>query len=58
MAKYALDEYDRRTLREALQRVLVVYEYHYGAPGYKATTNKLERVIRTLGALAEENADG
>lgn len=54
MAKYRLDEYDRRTLREARQRIQVVYEYNYGAPNAKAVVSRLETVLKKIDDLLKE----
>ena len=51
MAKDTLDEYDRTTLKEARQRIMVVYEYNYGA---NCVTRRLETIIKKIDYLIEE----
>jgi len=58
MAKYTLDEYDRKVLREARQRITLVRNFHDGAPGAAATVNRLNTIIEKLDFLLKEDADG
>lgn len=53
MAKNTIDEHDRKTLREAKQRVMVVYEYNYGA---NRVTRLLETIIKKLDYLIKDGA--
>ena len=54
MAECRLGEYDRRTLRGAKQRILVVYEYNYGAPNARRVVNRLETILKKLDELLKE----
>ena len=54
MAKYTIEEYDRQTLREAKQRIMVVYNYHYGT---NRVTRLLETIIRKLDYLIKDGKE-
>ena len=53
MAEYKLDEYDYQALREAKQRIMVVYNYHYGAPRSKGVVKRLETILGKLDQLIQ-----
>jgi len=57
MAKYKLEEYDARKLREALKLINYVYNYHYGAPNSSPVIKRLETVIGKLKYLIKECSD-
>lgn len=50
-AKYKIEEYDAICLREARQRIMIVYNYHYGA---NIVTRRLETIIKKIDLLIEE----
>lgn len=54
MAKCTIDEYDRKTLREAKQRIMVVYEYNYGC---NSITKRLETILRKIDCLIKESKE-
>lgn len=56
-AKYKLEEYDVRLLREASQRVVAVYNYHYSAPRASRTVKRLETILAKINRLIKENED-
>lgn len=59
--KYKLEEYDLRALREARQRVMVVYNYHYGAPNARRVIRRIETILAKIDSLikaSEGRADG
>ena len=55
MAKCTIDEYDRQTLREAKQRIMVVYKYNYGC---NSITKRIETILRKIDCLIKESEDG
>ena len=55
MAKYTIEEYDRIALREARQRIMVVYNYHYGAPNSRSVISRLETIIDKIDYLIKED---
>ena len=54
MAKCQIDEYDRIVLREAKQRIMVVYNYNYGA---NSVTRRLETIIKKIDFLIEDGEE-
>lgn len=55
MKKYdGLEAYDKTLLNEAKQRIMVVYNYHYGAPNSRSTVKKLETIIRKIDCLIKD----
>lgn len=56
-AKYKLEEYDVHALREARQRIMVVYNYHYGAPRASGTIKRIETILAKIDHLIRENED-
>lgn len=54
MAKCTIDEYDRQTLKEAKQRIMVVYEYNYGC---NSITKRLETILRKIDRLIKESEE-
>lgn len=55
--KYKLEEYDLRTLREARQRIMVVYNYHYSAPRSRGVIKRLETILAKIDSLIKESED-
>lgn len=56
-AKYKLEEYDLRALREGRQRIMVVYNYHYGAPRSRGVIKRLETILAKIDSLIKDNED-
>ena len=56
-AKYKLEEYDMRLLREASQRIATVYDYHYSAPRASRTVKRLETILAKINHLIKESED-
>ena len=56
-AKYKLEEYDLKALREARQRIMVVYNYHYGAPRASGTIKRIETILAKIDRLIKESED-
>lgn len=56
-AKYKLEEYDVRLLREAQQRITTVYNYHYGARRASGTIKRIETILAKIDRLIKENED-
>ena len=52
---YKLEEYDLRALREARQRIMVVYNYHYGAPRAGSTIKRLETILAKIDYLIKDS---
>ena len=52
-----IDEHDEKTLREARQRVEVVYNYHYGCPEDKQIVHRLETILGKLDYLIREGRE-
>lgn len=57
VAKYKLEEYDVKALREARQRIMVVYNYHYGAPRSRGVIKRLETILAKIDSLIKESED-
>lgn len=55
VAKYKLEECDLRALREARQRIMVVYKYHYGAPRASGVIKRIETILNKIDRLIEES---
>lgn len=55
--KYKLEEYDLRMLREARQRITVVYNYHYSAPRASRMVKRLETILAKIDRLIKENEE-
>ena len=49
--KRVLEEYDIKKLVEARNLVKYVYEYYWGAPGYRGKVKRLETILRKLNEL-------
>ena len=56
-AKYKLEEYDVKALREARQRIMVVYNYHYGAPRSRGVIKRIETILAKIDSLIKENEE-
>lgn len=56
--RYTLEEYDIRALREARQRIKVVYDYHYGAPRSRWVIKRIETILRKLDDLIKLGNNG
>lgn len=56
-AKYRLEEYDVRALREAQQRIMIVYNYHYGTPHASGTIKRIETILAKIDRLIKDNED-
>lgn len=56
-AKYKLEEYDVKALREARQRIMIVYNYHYSAPRASGTIKRIETILAKIDRLIKENED-
>ena len=54
MEKYTIEEYDRTALKEAKQRIMVVYNYHYGAPRAWSMIRRIETIIKKIDYLIED----
>lgn len=57
VAKYKLEEYDVRLLREARQKITVVYNYHYGAPRSRGVIKRIETILAKIDRLIREGDD-
>ena len=57
MAEYKLQEYDFKALREARQRIMVVYNYHYGAPNASRVVKRIETILDKIDYLLEGCVD-
>ena len=57
MVKYTIDEYDRKALREAKQRIMIVYNYHYGEPNSNALTKRIETIITKIDYWIEDGKE-
>ena len=55
--KYKLEEYDLRALREARQRIMVVYNYHYSAPNSRGVIKRIETILAKIDSLIKESED-
>lgn len=53
--KYELEEYDLRALREARQRIMVVYNYHYGAPRSRGVIKRIETILAKIDSLIKDS---
>ena len=57
-AKYKLEEYDYRALREARQRIMIVYNYHYGEANARGVISRIETIVNKIDyLLARERKD-
>lgn len=56
-AKYKLEGYDVRALREARQRIMVVYNYHYGEPNSHGVIKRIETILAKIDRLIKDNED-
>ena len=54
-AKYKLEEYDLRLLREARQKITTVYNYHYSAPRSRGVIKRLETILAKIDRLIKES---
>ena len=56
--RYKLEEYDLRALREARQRIMVVYNYHYGARRSRSVIKRFETILAKIDRLIKESEGG
>ncbi len=52
--KHKIDEYDATLLREAKQRINVVYNYHYGDSKMRTEIRRLETILNKIDQLLGE----
>lgn len=54
MNRHTIDEYDITLLREAKQRIMVVYTYHYGDSKMRTEIRRLETILNKIDQLLGE----
>lgn len=52
---HSIDEYDVTLLREARQRIMAVYTYHYGDSKMRTEIRRLEAIINKIDLLLISN---